>query len=215
MKQFKAIIFDMDGVIVDSEPRHQQAFKAVFKEIGYENSHGMIFEEYLGKSDMRLWEDFVEKHQPKQTLQKLLDRRQDHFIEIIDQEQPLFTEIPELIEDLHRRLPLAVASGSLHPVITAVLRIEDIRRFFKAVISSSDVSEGKPAPDIFLRAAEALGILPEDTCVIEDSEAGIEAGIRAGMTVIAITNSLPRERLSGAHYVVDNYAEIRTLLAHS
>ena len=215
MKQFKAIIFDMDGVVVDSEPRHQQAFKDVFKEIGYEHRHGMIFEEYLGKSDKRLWEDFIAKHQPDFTLKKLLDWRQERFIEIINQERPLFPEIPQLIGELHSRLPLAIASGSLHPVIDAVLKIENIRRYFSAVISSSDVAEGKPAPDIFLRAADDLETAPHDICVIEDSEAGIEAGVRAGMTVIAITNSLPRQRLGAAHHIVDNYAEIRTLLAPS
>lgn len=210
--RFQAVIFDMDGVIVDSEPRHQRAFQEVFSEMGMADSHGMIFEDYLGKSDKLLWEDFMAKHQPRQTLQELIDWRQSYFIRMIQAEQPIFRGIPELVTALHARIPLAVASGSLHPVIDAVLGIQDLRRFFRAVISSSDVPHGKPAPDIFLRAAEELKIEPAKVCVIEDSEAGIQAGIRAGMHVIAITNSLPAEKLSAAHSVVDSYEEIATYL---
>ena len=109
-------------------------------------------------------------------------------------------------------MPIAVASGSLHPVIDAVLNLQDIRQYFSAVVSSSDVPQGKPAPDIFLRAAEELKVEPSDICVIEDSEAGIEAGIRAGMHVIAITNSLPTAKLQAAHHIVDTYTEIRSYL---
>ncbi len=210
--EFKAVIFDMDGVIVDSEPRHQQAFREVFEELGYGETHGMNFDAYLGKSDKLLWEDFILKHQPEHSLEDLIDWRQNRFIDIINRERPLFAGIPEMIEDLNRRMPIAVASGSLHPVIDAVLNLQNIRQHFSAVISSSDVDQGKPAPDIFLRAAQELEIPPQETCVIEDSEAGIEAGIRAGMYVIAITNSLPRERLQSAHQTVDSYEEIRDIL---
>ncbi len=209
---FKAVIFDMDGVIVDSEPRHQQAFREVFEEMGYGETHGMVFDDYLGKSDKLLWEDFIAKHQPEHSLEHLIDWRQNRFIDIIRREEPLFTGIPELIIDLKSRMPIAVASGSLHPVIDAVLALEDIRQHFSAVISSSDVARGKPAPDIFLRAAEALDVSPKDICVIEDSEAGIAAGVSAGMHVIAITNSLPKERLQAAHDIVDTYTEVRMLL---
>ena len=209
---FKAIIFDMDGVLVDSEPRHQQAFREVFQELGYGSTHGMVFDDYLGKSDLVLWKDFIAKHQPSQSLEELLQWRQERLIQIVETEQPLFPGVPELLEALHARLPLALASGSLHPVINAVLAIQNIRRFFSSIVSSSDVERGKPAPDIFLRTAQALKIAPGSICVIEDSEAGVEAGLASGMHVVAITNSLPRERLTKAHHVVDRYQEIADYL---
>ena len=87
-----------------------------------------------------------------------------------------------------------------------------LRRFFRAVVSSEDVAHGKPAPDIFLRAAELLGVQPTKCCVIEDSASGVEAALAAGMTVIAITNSLPAEKLSRATSVVETYEEIEQLL---
>ncbi len=215
LNRFQAVIFDMDGVIVDSEPRHQQAFREVFEEMGYGDRHGMVFDDYLGKSDLVLWQDFIAKHQPKHSLQELLDWRQDRFIEIIQREAPIFPGIPELITALRARVPLAVASGSLHPVIDAVLGLQNLRQHFQTIVSSSDVEHGKPKPDIFLRAADDMNVKPGAVCVIEDSEAGIEAGIQAGMHVIAITNSLPKERLTQAHHIVDTYQEISDYFALS
>jgi beta-phosphoglucomutase family hydrolase len=204
----KAIIFDMDGVIVDSEPRHAQAFLDVFREMGYADRHGVHFPDYYGRSDLTLWVDFIAKHRPPQPLEELAARKQVRFLELIRAEEPLFDGLPELVEKLAARYPLAVASGSQHPVIDAVLAMRQLRRFFAAVVSSTDVKHGKPAPDIFLHAAELLGVPPAECCVVEDSTAGVEAGLAAGMQVIAITNTYPAEALSRATRVVRTYAEI-------
>jgi HAD superfamily hydrolase (TIGR01509 family) len=204
----KAIIFDLDGVIVDSEPRHEQAFLDVFRELGYADRHGVHFPDYYGRSDLTLWVDFIAKHQPPQPIEELAARKQDRFLELIRAEQPLFDGLPELVEKLAAHYPMAVASGSQHPVIDAVLAMRQLRRFFAAVVSATDVKRGKPAPDIFLRAAELLGVAPVDCCVVEDSTAGVEAALAAGMIVIAITNTYPAEALSRATRVVRTYAEM-------
>ncbi|MGZ8940783.1 MAG: HAD family hydrolase, partial [Limisphaerales bacterium] len=107
---------------------------------------------------------------------------------------------------------LGLASGSYHPVIDAILSLKELRQFFPVVVSVQDVERGKPAPDVFLRAAELLQVRPEECCVIEDSAAGVEAAIAAGMTVIGITNSIPREKLTRAHHIVSTYQEIDDLL---
>jgi HAD superfamily hydrolase (TIGR01509 family) len=207
-----AIIFDMDGVIVDSEPWHEWAFREVFQEIGYGESHGMDFPKYYGRSDRALWLDFIEKHQPPWSLEELAEWKQRRFLEIIRREQPIFVGLPELLDKLALRYQLAIASGSFHPVIDEVLAMRNLRRLFPVVVSVQDVPHGKPAPDVFLRAAEMLQVRPERCCVVEDSAAGVEAALAAAMVVIAITNSLPRERLARATYVVDDYAAIEHLL---
>lgn len=209
---FSAIIFDMDGVIVDSEPRHIRAFMDVFREMGYEHNHGIDFEAYLGKSDETVWIDFVDMHKPDKTLPELQEWKQSHLINILRDEEPIFPGLPHLVERLAGLVPLAVASGSLHPVIDAVLEIGNLRRHFQHVVSVQDVGRTKPAPDVFLRSAELLQIDPAEICVIEDSAAGVEAALAAGMQVIAITNSLRREQLSRATCVVDSYEEIEQLL---
>jgi HAD superfamily hydrolase (TIGR01509 family) len=212
MKRFKAIIFDMDGVIVDSEPRHEQAFREIFAEIGYGENHGIDFTSYYGRSDRALWVDFIEKHKPSFTLDYLLDYKQRRFLEIIKKDQPIFETLPELVEHLSRHYQLALASGSYHPVIDTVLAMRDLRRYFQAVVSVQDVQRGKPAPDVFLRAAELLQVSPADCCVIEDAAARVQAALAAGMTVIGITNSLPPDKLARAHHVVSTYEEIEALL---
>ncbi len=212
MKRFEAVIFDMDGVIIDSEPLHEAAFREIFHELGYGETHGIDFPAYYGRSDRTLWNDFIAKHQPPHTLEKLSGLKQDRFLKIIDEKKPIFPTLPELVEELSLVYPLALASGSLHPVIDAVLAMSDLRRFFKHVVSVSDVPHGKPAPDVFLRAAELLGVDPTTCCVIEDSSAGVTAGKSAGMTVIAITNSLPASQLGHADHIVKDYQEISRLL---
>ncbi len=207
-RTFAAVIFDMDGVIVDSEPRHEQAFREVFAQLGYGETHGMDFPAYYGRSDRALWLDFVAKHRPPYPLEDLIRLKQDRLLSILKREQPIFPELPPLLGKLAARYPLAVASGSPHAVIDEVLQIGALRRFFRAVVSVQDVPHSKPAPDVFLRAAELLGVAPSACCVVEDAAVGVEAAVAAGMTVIAITNSLPAEKLARATRVVHTYSEI-------
>jgi HAD superfamily hydrolase (TIGR01509 family) len=212
MKHLEAIIFDMDGVIVDSEPCHERAFREIFHEMGYGETHGMDFEAYLGRSDRALWRDFIEKHKPSQSLDELAAWKQQRFLEMIKRDQPIFESLPELVEKLSRRYKLAVASGSFHPVIDEVLAMKELRQFFSAVVSVQDVARGKPAPDVFLRAAQLLNVPPWRCCVIEDAAAGVEGALAAEMSVIAITNSLMADKLSRATHVVQGYDEIEHLL---
>jgi len=210
--KYRAFIFDMDGVVVDSEPLHERAFLEVLEEIGYGLTHGIDFPAYYGKSDLVVWSDFIARHRPAQSLEELLARKEKKFGTLLRQEEPIFNGLPELLSKLSLRGPLALASGSRHPTINAVLAMRDLRRFFRVVVSSEDVAHGKPAPDIFIRTAELLEVVPDECCVVEDSASGVDAALAAGMTVIAITNSLPAEKLSRATSVVETYAEIEKLL---
>src|ERR1043166_5718122 len=108
----KAITFDMDGVIVDSEPRHERAFLEVARQLGYENNLGIDFADYIGRSDTELWVDFVAKHSPKQSLDELLAMKRRRVIEIIRTEQPLFHGLIELVQKVAECYKLALASGS-------------------------------------------------------------------------------------------------------
>jgi HAD superfamily hydrolase (TIGR01509 family) len=212
MKKFEAVIFDMDGVVVDSEPLHERAFRAVLHEIGYGETHGIDFPAYFGKSDLVVWRDFIAAHRPAHQIEDLAANKERKFAELLREEKPIFDGLPELLQKLASRYPLALASGSRHVTINEVLALRGLRRFFPVVVSSEDVAHGKPAPDIFLRTAALLGASPGACCVIEDSEAGVQAGLGAGMTVIAITNSLPAEKLAQATNVVSSYGEIQQLL---
>ncbi len=212
MKPVSAVIFDLDGVIVDSESRHVQAFLELFDEMGYGDRHGMDFTAYYGRSDRVFWRDFIALHHPRQPIEELLNLKQTRYLEIIRRDKPIFAAIPDLLLKLAARYPLAVASGSSHAVIDEVLAMQPLRHFFTAVASVQDVPRGKPAPDVFLHAAKLLGVAPAECCVIEDAAAGVEAALAAGMLVIAITNTLPAGRLSRATRVVQRYEQIERLL---
>ena len=202
----------MDGVIVDSEPRHERAFLQVMAELGYGANHGLEFGNYVGRSDRDLWVDFMARHKPTQTLETLLAMKRAKVLEILRREQPLFDGLPELVEKLALRYQLAIASGSEPQVVEEVLTFKALRRFFSVVTTSAEVKHGKPAPDIFLRAARLLEVQPSQCWVIEDSKPGVAAAIAAGMPVIAITNTHPAEELSSATRIVASYDEIGTLL---
>ena len=202
----------MDGVIVDSEPRHERAFLEVVREIGHEDKLELRFADYIGRSDHELWVDFVARHQPSQSAEDLLVRKRQRMIEIIRREQPLFDAVPALVQKLAGRYALALASGSERLVVAEVLKLKSLDRFFSAVVTASDIQNGKPAPDIFLRTAELLRVPPQGCVVIEDSKPGIAAGLAAGMQVIAITNTHPAAELRHATHVVRTYEEMERLL---
>jgi HAD superfamily hydrolase (TIGR01509 family) len=212
MKRAEAVIFDMDGVIVDSEPWHERAFLEVLREIGFNERIELRIADYVGRSDRDLWMDFVARYKPAQTLEQLLSRKRSVVIEMLRREQPLFAGLKALVEELANSYKLAVASGSERMVVEEVLALENLCQHFSTVVTSAEVARGKPAPDIFLRAAQLLGIKPCDCWVIEDSKPGVAGGLAAGMRVVAITNTHPAVELAQASYVVSSYPEIAKLL---
>lgn len=215
MKPYAAVIFDMDGVIVDSEPLHVRAFEEVFHELGHGKDHGIHFPDYFGRSDRVVWLDFIDRHQPSHSLETLTRIKEERYLALLHQARPIYPGVEALIRELSTHTRLGLASGSVHAMIDAVLALRGLRSLFEAVASSQDVPHPKPAPDVFLHAANQLGV-PADACVvIEDSAAGVTAARAAGMRVIGITNSLPAERLRAAHHVVQSYDEIRQLLQAS
>ena len=212
MSQARAVIFDLDGVIVDSEPRHERAFLDVVTGLGYGETHGVEFSKYIGRTDRELWVDFVARHKPPHTLDALLAMKRERVLEILREEQPLFEGLIELVESLAGRYRLGLASGSEPLVVQEVLNFRGLRQFFSTVTTASEVTHGKPAPDIFLRAARLLDVRPHECWVIEDSKPGVAAGLAAGMRVIAITNTHPAAELANATRVVKTYPEIGRIL---
>ncbi len=203
----------MDGVIVDTEPRHERAFLEVAESIGYgDGRHGLSFADYVGRSDQELWVDFVARNKPLQSLEQLLAMKRQRVVEIIRRERPLFDGLPLLLRELAKHYRLALASGSERAVVEEVLKLDGLNALFSAVVSGSDITRGKPEPDIFLKTAGMLGVAPADCWVIEDSKPGIAAGLAAGMHVVAITNTHSAAELAHAHHVVSTYEEIARLL---
>jgi HAD superfamily hydrolase (TIGR01509 family) len=206
----KAIIFDMDGVIVDSEPLHKESFLQIWKELGYGNNHGIHFPYFYGTSERTVWKAFIDKHQPKMHIDELISLRKQRLIKLLRDKKPIFDGVLPLIRHLASYCPIGLATGSVHHIIDEILKMDELRQYFKCIVSSEDVSLPKPSPEIFLLASKKLNVEPKYCCVIEDTINGVKAGKAAGMYVVAITNTFSIDQLSksGADLVCQSYTEI-------
>lgn len=202
----------MDGVIVDSEPLHQKAFEALFQELGRKHDHGIVFQEYYGRSDGALLRDFIQRHKLPDELEDLSARKLKYFLGYLRERRPVFQELQVLVPELARRYQLAIATSSSHHVADVVMEISGLGPHFKLVVAREDVRFPKPDPEIYFTTARKLGVRPSACCVIEDSTHGIQAAKMAGMTCIGLTSSLQPDKLSRADHIAQNYEDVRKLL---
>jgi HAD superfamily hydrolase (TIGR01509 family) len=179
----KAILFDLDGVLVDSEPASEEAWSSALARFGYDlGSAG--HQGFMGKTDRQLAEHYaaiigVEVSELEAMNQAcLLDRLHEGGVYMFD-------DVPPLLGSLDG-VPVAVASNSHRWRLQAILEGAGLADRFSVMVSSDDVDLPKPAPDVYLRAAQQLGVAPNESVVVEDTPTGIEAGRAAGMRVVAI-----------------------------
>lgn len=183
----KAIIFDMDGVLVDSEPYHLAIEKRQIElnklPVSEEEHH-----RYIGVASDVMWRDIALRHSLPIEVETLIEQNKSesiHFFSAIEQ-IPLMPGIRQLLEELKKKdIPLAVASSSFHEIIELILERTGLRPYFQQVVSSKEAGKSKPEPDVFLLAAHRLGIDPNECLVVEDSFNGIKAAKAAGMRCIA------------------------------
>src|SRR5437870_4315135 len=205
MKKFSAVIFDMDGVIVDSEPLHKKAFEALFEELGKKHNHGIVFHEYYGRSDRVLLKDFIDKHKVPVELDDLTQRKLKYFLRYLREHRPVFRELHALVPELAARYKLAIASSNFRNVIDVVLDVGGLRQHFNVIVGYEDIRFTKPDPEIYFTAAKQLGVRPSQCCVIEDAALGVQAAKMAGMTCIGLTTSLPPEKLKRADFIARDF----------
>lgn len=217
----KAIIFDCDGVIVDSEPHHLKAFQIILKEEDIELTQEAYYEKYLALDDKGLFEAILTAHQRpvnNQILKRLIVKKMPLFKKLSEESLFLYPGVVEFIKKTQGSYKLAIASGAFRGEIKAALDKGGIRSAFPVIVSAQDVRKGKPDPEAFLTALKKLNTISTATnniqarecIVIEDSLHGVEAARTAGMKCLAVTNSYPRPLLEGkADRIVDSLAEIQ------
>ncbi len=214
----RAVIFDFNGIIVDDEPIHFELFQKVFGEEGIALTKAAYYERYLGFDDRGAFSFGYREHNrslSQEKLAELIERKAIYYQEAIRNHVTIFPGVKTLVAYLAQSLPLAVASGALRNEIEAILTTAGLINHFKAIISAEDVERGKPEPEIFLKALAALNrhnngkaIAAADCIVIEDSKEGVHGARRAGMKVLAVTNSHPAELLNEATAVVKSLEDV-------
>ncbi|WP_313562500.1 HAD family hydrolase [Ruminiclostridium cellobioparum] len=185
----KAFIFDMDGVIIDSEPLHFQTDKMVLRDLGHDIADGEL-SSFVGVTNPNMWAELIKRYKLDSTVEELLELQSKYKNELFGQgELQAISGIPELIDDLKGRgIYIGLASSSSREFIEMVLKGLHIYHNFDVVISGEEVENSKPAPDIFLKAAEVLKVAPAECIVLEDSGNGVKAAKAAGMKCIAFKN---------------------------
>ncbi len=204
-----AVIFDMDGVLVDNRDVHMDAFQVLFDRHGLSATREQVLEQF-GKTNIQIFTDlFGEgKFSPEQ-IAAFGKEKEAIYREMFEQVIQPAPGLVDLLEGLKAKgAKLAVGSSGPLPNVEFVLERCGIGPYFDAVSHGDLISKGKPDPEVFLLAAELLGKKPEECIVFEDAIVGIEAGKRAGMTVIAMDTTYPRERLSGYDRIISGFAEV-------
>jgi len=183
---YQALIFDLDGTLVNSMPAHFKAWCLALEDHG---SPGVFPEDVFYAMGGRPTRDIVEIINGERGLKLDPERvalsKKRHFMKELDRLE-LIEEVASFARENRGKVPMAVASGGSRVVVEKTLQVMGISDWFDEVVSSDEVANGKPAPDVFIEAAARLGVSPSDCVVFEDGRAGIEAAISAGMKVVTV-----------------------------
>jgi len=207
-----AILFDMDGVLVDSIPVHIDAWNQVIKDLGFPSIQSQFFSDLLGKTNRDMLIAYSQVHQVflnEIQFEETLDTKEAVFRKKIGEEAKTTPGIFDWLNFLHQNdIPCSVASSSTMENITYVLQSLNIADYFTTIISGANLSASKPDPRIFLSAAASLNVAAANCLVIEDAPVGIQAAKSANMICCAITTSYEKKYLEEADLIVESLAQI-------
>jgi len=213
-----AVVFDFDGIIVDSEPMHYRAFQKVLEPLGAGYSWQEYIDRYMGFDDRDAFREAYRVHGlelHEGDLARLIAAKAACFQEVIADGVKPYPGVVELVRSLSGTLPLAICSGALRSDIEPVLDQLSLGTAFDLMVTAEEVQASKPDPASYRLAVSRLqeafpaaGITPASSLAIEDTPAGITSAVGAGLTVLAVSNSYPHAELGLAAKTVDTLAGI-------
>lgn len=213
----QGVIFDCDGILVDTEPLHYQAFQEVLVPLGLGHDFQHYMENFIGFDDrdafLHAFQEAGRVIEPL-TLGELIEAKGNALERLIECGVPTFPGVVELVRELEKHgLPMAVASGALRNEVQAFLKSLGLAGSFCVIVAADEVKRSKPDPETYLLALERLqeaqgwtSLDPRSCIAIEDTPAGISSAKAAGLFVIGVTNSFPEDQLLGADRVVNSLA---------
>ncbi len=203
----RAVVFDMDGVIADSEPYSMQALIDILRQYGVEPSADDLRRSY----GRRVRDDFVDyfaKYGVTADVTLAIAHKQARYYHLATGHLQAFPGVMSLLERLHDEgYRLALASSGDRVKVAFGMQTLGLNGTFEAIVCGDDVTHSKPHPEIYLTAAQRLGVPPAECLAIEDAPAGVEAAKRAGMRCLAVTNSVAGEQLQRADLIVGSLAD--------
>jgi beta-phosphoglucomutase len=208
MPELEAVIWDMDGVLADTARYHFLAWRETFAKRGIAFTDE-DFKRGFGIRNDNIIRNVLGKQITKDEIEKIAQEKEAAFRRLIGNDIKPLPGAIELLGQLHDRgIKMAIASSTVPENIRLITDRLGIAKYFEAVITGHDVTEGKPSPQVFLLAAQRLGVEPKNCLVFEDAVAGVKAARSAGMHCVALTSSHPRAKLGEADLVVDTLEDI-------
>jgi len=220
----RAIIFDFDGIIVDSEPLILKLVQQIAAFQGWNLTEEEYYRDYLALDDRGVVELLFKRHGlsiDEQQREQLISQKERAYWEAIQDGLPVFPDAAEFIRKVAKMgFPLGIASGSLRLEVEHLLQKTGLREFFPVLVTAEDTKQSKPDPEGYLKAIDGLRTAAFNPCLghdflaarqclaIEDAAAGIDAAHAAGMRCMALAHSLPRENLKHAEWVFENFGEV-------
>ena len=202
------VIFDLDGVLVDTGPFHKQSWYELARKEGFDMSNEFFYSTF-GMQNYKIIPMLAGRQLPAEEIMRLSEWKEKRYRKLIADKLELLEGARALLQNLKSNgFLLAIGSSAPRANLDFVLGRLRIYDYFDAYVTDEDVGESKPAPDTFLKAAEKLSLPPHCCVVVEDSIQGVEAARAAGMAVVAITTTRARQDLKYADMIVDSLTEL-------
>lgn len=215
-ERLRAVIFDFDGVLADTEPIHLQMFQRVLAEEGFALTAADYYARYVGLTDTACLEAVARDQGSRLSilhLHNLVKRKAQYTLEALAATDLVATATKHVVIDTAQQYPIAIASGALREEIQLCLANAGLLDLFECIVAAQDVSTGKPSPEPYLSVVERLArhrpLLPGECLAFEDTPTGIRAAQLAGLRCVGVATTLPAARLQTADRVIPSLAHLR------
>lgn len=215
MTRFAAILFDFDGVLVDTEMLHAAAWNTTLRPHQLSFTESEWRKNYIGRKDRDFLRELEKAHEhtlSETQTQHAIEEKIASYLALIHERVPVYPHVDETLEKLSRTHRLSLVTGSNLPEVEHIFALRGWGKYFQPVITARDVKFGKPDPEGYLKAVAALQLKPEDCVVVEDSPRGIQAAKNAGIYCIGITNNYAINDIPDADHHIASLRELPDLV---
>jgi beta-phosphoglucomutase family hydrolase len=208
-KMPEGVIFDLDGVLVDTGPFHKQSWYDLAQKEDFQ-INDENFRSTFGMQNYEILPIFTGRDLPQKEIERLSDWKEQRYRELVSGNLRLLEGVEYLIKDLKNKgFLLAVGTSAPKENLTLIMDQLSLHDCFDAYVTCEDVTKSKPAPDTFIKSAQKLSLHPQHCIVVEDSVHGVQAAKAAGMKVVAVTNTRTRLNLAKADIIVDSLGQLQ------